>query len=172
LNVVVDAQVIGWYLAELRGATTPATHPPSALIDSLSVRDIAFLDEGAQIESEWRRTTDPEWFDQWFGDLLARGGAVIIPVRPASALLRTLQRDYGFPRSRDAWYINTAAAANTDTEAVAIVSEDLDFYEPRAKRGCTPARRIRIISQASGNVARYLRREAGIEVQCLASHCT
>jgi hypothetical protein len=171
LNIVIDAQIVGWHLAELRGAMTDCSHPPSVLFATLGVSDTAFLDDGDQIESEWRRTTDPDWFDQWYADLLERGAAVIIPVPTARALLRQLHRDDGFPYTRDGWYVSTAVEVVQRRGECSIISEDLDFYDPRAKRGCSPARRRQILGGSRGPVARRLRRAASVEVRSVASHC-
>src|SRR5438067_229290 len=134
MNVVIDAQIINWYLSEITGGHPPATHSPAALIDALGGSDVAWLDEGGMIEHEWRSTSDPEWFDQWYADLLARGGALILPVSAARSVLQRLHKDFGFPRSRDVWYISTACSVRDATRRPSVIlSEDLDFFDPPLK---------------------------------------
>jgi hypothetical protein len=171
MNVVVDAQIINWYLIELRGGDPPSTAPPSTLINQLGGEDVAWLDEGGMIEHEWRNGTDPDWFNQWYPDLLSRGGAFLIPVSAARQLLRTLHTSFGFPHTRDAWYVSTACAVRDATDdASVILSEDLDFYDPPRKATCTQGRRHAMLLGCEGRLARHLRRREGIEARSLAAH--
>ena len=171
MNIVIDAQVVSWYLAESLGATTPATESPDALFERLGGEDTAFVDEGGQIQHEWRSVTDADWFDQWFGELLVSGAIVIVEAQACRALLTHLHGNLGFPRSRDVWYIRTAAGVGHAIGLpVGLVTEDMDFYDPPSKV-CTPGRRARILAGCSGSVARHLRRE-GILVRSLIAHCS
>jgi hypothetical protein len=171
VNVIIDANIIKWYESEVTGLASPATHPPSALINQLGSQDLAFIDQGGHIESEWRNVTDPDWFSQWFPNALISGAIVAIPVHPAAALLRRLHVNFGFPRSRDVWYLSTAkTVVEAQDPPVGLITEDMDFYDPREKR-CSAARRNRILEACSGNVARELQRREGIVVRSLIAHC-
>ena len=171
MNVIVDADVVNWYSMELRELVAPATGPVSPCFDRLGTADVAYIDSGGQIEQEWRATVDTEWFEQWYPTMLITGAITPIPASVASALLRYLRLNHGFPRSRDAWYVSTAKAVrDAFGEDPVILTEDLDFYNP-ADKGCNAARRNRILTDCSGPVARHLRRSEGILVRSVAVHC-
>ncbi len=171
MNVVIDAQVVGWYLAELIGAAHPATNSPADLFARLGDEDVGFVDDGGHIEQEWRQVADPDWFNQWYSQLLIDGSVVLIQPSRCRDLLEHLHRNLGFPRTKDVWYIKTAAGVVRDFGPPAhIITEDMDFYEPREKQ-CSAGRRQRFLHESRGSVARHLGRREGIQVKSVVAHC-
>jgi hypothetical protein len=137
VNVIIDAHLIhAYYLETVHGRESECTGPISPVIERLGAKDNVFLDSGEHIEGEWRALVDPVWFEAWYGDLIANHHAEIIDVGNWSTLLKRLAIDFGFPSSsKDKWYIRTAKTL-TDARSeddVAIVTEDMDFHDPRKK---------------------------------------
>ena len=129
------------------------------MFERLDGDDVAWLDDGSIIETEWRNASDPDWFDAWFGDQLVAGRVELLSVRTQAALIKALETSCGFPKTgRDKWYVRVAATRAEDAGTkVLLVSEDLDFYEPKAKAG-------------GGNRAKILEKCAGCVVKKLKAH--
>src|SRR5262249_27785877 len=121
------------------------------LVARLGSVDHAFVDEGGILEQEYRNLVDREWFDAWFGDRLAAGDIVILVAPPCAEVIRILVRRCGFPpNSRDRHYIALARAiVQGGAPTAVIVSEDLDFFDPRAKAANAKTRQ-RILRTGSG----------------------
>lgn len=170
---VIDAQIFQQYFAcSQRSAACGLTCDPSFLFDLASEQLLLFLDEGEIIEHEWRNVVDRLWFDTWLAGEFARGKIRTIAVPPNGKLRRELLA-LGFPvrRSRDIWYVRTACEAKVlagTTEEMTLVSEDLDFYEPREK-GAAHKRRMKILLASGGAVSKHLRREYQVLVACVAT---
>jgi hypothetical protein len=158
MDVVIDAQIVGWYCQVDAGiGPPPCTGAPAKLFERLGDHDIAWLDDGRMIESEWRRASDPDWFDAWFGDQLVAGRVELVSAKTHARLIKALETKCGFPKTgRDKWYVRVAATRADDTgNKVLLVSEDLDFYEPTAKAG--GGNRAKILAQCAGCVAKKLK---------------
>jgi hypothetical protein len=171
--VVIDAQLVAYfYIEEILQKTSPCTSSASDLFARLSVNDIALVDDADHIYNEWKQQSagNPEWFDAWYGDLLAIGGIVEIKAATHKNLVDRLKKDCGFPKSKDTWYIRTAATGVDDFgSAVGLISEDLDFYAPKEK-ACGGKRRQKILLDTLGSVAKTLRKSADVRVRCVAVH--
>jgi hypothetical protein len=133
-----------------------------------------FTDAGGIIEHEWANLVDPVWFQAWLADQLVSGKLIQVQASASPAVARDLYT-LGFPRkrSRDIWYIRTAQALLAQPDAPRpgyLVSEDVDFYDPKIKNGDHKTR-VKTIKESKGPIARYLRRNLAIEVLCV-SNCT
>lgn len=170
MELILDAHILGWYYqAHELEVLTPCTGSPVELFERLGRADIGVLDEGGQIEAEWRKQADSDWFDAWLSERFEVGDIIEVETHTCGALIKELVNKYGFPKAgKDRWYIRTASArAGGKAQLVAIVSEDLDFYEPKAKNG--RGNREAILRQATGAVAKRLRKE-GIDPRSAARH--
>ncbi len=170
MEVVIDANIIASYFQEsVRGADPILTERTEVLFERVGLYDRVYLDDEEQIENEWRRMADPEWFDAWFARLLADDAALLIPVESCSGLRKKLE-SHGFPRgSRDFWYVRTAKSVAGRYDEAILLTEDMDFYEPSSK--CTsPNQRKKILLCGGGRVAKHLRKSEGILVTCVAGH--
>src|SRR5690606_32980795 len=97
---------------------------------------------------------------------LTEWNVVIVEPEPCQGLLKNM-KSCGFPfKGRDVWYVRASMAVVSQGNSAKLITEDIDFYDPRMK-GCSSAKRIQILHRASGDVARVLRRE-GVEVICVA----
>lgn len=176
MRIVIDAELINSYFQETVKDRPPLySAPAEPLIDGLGTTDIAFVDDDSRIEGEWARLVEPEWFQEWFSERLAQGHVTVVSVPMCRDLIKTLVRDCGFPPDgKDRWYIATAKVLADEPEMddqPAIVTEDLDFVAPREK-GCKSARRKKLMEAANGCVAKHLKKQEGIGVRCLATHCS
>ena len=135
MGIVVDANIIKSYYDETvigiaHSLTESARH---ILDDEYRVYEI-FTDEGVNIEHEWRSPVDENWFKEWYYSKLISGQIKIITVCNCPTLCLSLYR-MGFPKGkRDIWYIRTAKASLKHQGKGFIVSEDIDFFNPKQKK--------------------------------------
>jgi len=181
MELVVDAHIVcGFFKENVLQIDSDLTESAIFLFNRVGAEDRIYLDEGGQIENEWRQLVGREWFDIWLAELLRNGHAVQIPVEPCQLLKRKLNK-LGFPTggSRDIWYIRTAKAIvdindhrfpDRDTPIAFIISEDLDFHEPQLKSRCSRRRRIETLLLGRGSIVRYMHRYERISINCIAKY--
>ncbi len=182
MELVIDAQVVKAYfdetVLEIPHGLTENTAP---LFDRLGEIDRVNLDEGGQIEHEWREPVDSEWFDPWLAKLFTSGAAREIPTTSCQRIRAELDR-FGFPtrgkHGKDFWYIRTSKAVLDDVTPIPpgrnplafIVSEDLHFHSPQEVSTASGKRRFRILTSGNGPIVRHLRRSYRIEVTCVQNY--
>lgn len=170
MELVVDAHILGWYYQtfELQ-LTTPCSDSPVGLFARLGKKDIGVLDIDGHIETEWRKQADSDWFDAWLSERFEVGDIVEAKVESCRELIDELVKKYGFPmKGKDKWYVRTAGTRASELKGlVAIISEDLDFYEPKAKNSA--GNRDKILRQGSGTVAKRLRKSR-VDPRSVARH--
>jgi hypothetical protein len=179
VDVVIDAQVVkAFYEETVIGSLHNLTDSPVPIFDRLGNLDVVSLDQGGQIESEWRNTLDPEWFDPWLAQLFISGAAKQIPTKTCQSIRNQLS-DLGFPTrgraGRDFWYIRTAIAVIEDLgpiphgkdPLVYLISDDLHFHNPREFGTATKPRRIQILIDGNGPVVKFLRDTQRIGIICV-----
>lgn len=182
MELVLDAQIIkGFFDEDVIGIAHSLTESPGLIIDRLGSSDRANLDDGGQIQEEWKRPVDSEWFDVWYARLLADDAAREISVG-TNQQLRSQLRNLGFPvrgpAGRDLWYVRTANAVADELGSSAagrnplamIVSEDLHFYSPAEKATARGDARTKILLSGAGPVARLLSRKYQIQVTCVHNY--
>lgn len=169
IGVIVDANMLVAYFQEDVLQIAPATTGPvTPLMAALDLEFTACLDEDHHIEHEWRERLDQEWLDSWLASAL-RDGRIRPVVAKRDQQLERAIRDAGFPhRSRDIWYVRTARGANSVFSEVILLSEDLDFYDPRRKGVATGQQRFELLRQRRGRVLGVLATKR-IEVHCAAT---
>jgi hypothetical protein len=161
MNIVVDANVFdGYYRQDVLGEKAKCRGNPEALFARLGQEDYALIDDRGMIEGEWssRAPRDQEWFNHWLAERFAAGDIGVVEIEMCEVLLSKLKNDCGFPKeSRDKWYVRTAhTQAGESGQAVAIVTDDVDFFEPSAK--AHPKKRERHLRDGRGKVATLLRK--------------
>jgi hypothetical protein len=170
--VVIDAQLLaGLYRETIVGEAPAYSAATTDLFARLGSEDLGYMDRDGVIESEYRALVDPDWFDAWLGDRLQAGDFVISAGRRCPALLKILVVQHGFPRrSKDCRYIELCCGVVEATgEWTALISEDLDFYEPKAK-AANSSYRQRVLASGRGPVARHLKKHEMIAVRTVAAH--
>jgi len=113
---------------------------------------------------EWRDVVSPEWFDAWIPEMFREERVVEISVKTEHALRKRLV-GIGFPKGKDWWYVKVACAVSNSYQSSILVSEDLDFIEPREK--LSGSRRRGRLLRGGGRVRRELRRCAEVDVMCV-----
>lgn len=170
MEIVVDAHLVGWYYQahELEKAT-PCSGSPVELFERLGKKDVGVLDTGGHIEGEWREHADPDWFEAWLSERFELGDIVEVAVSNCRNLIDELIKQYGFPHDgKDKWYVRAAKSrAEASNQTIAIISEDLHFYEPKAKEGAGD--RSAVLRKGKGKVAKVLRKN-GIDPRTAAQH--
>lgn len=172
MKIVIDAEIIKGYFEEtVLQIETSLTSSVGGIFARLGEQDTAYLDDGGQIEHEWRNLVSPEWFDAWYAQQLNEGHAVPVPISDSCNLLRRkLEQDCGFPRrSRDFWYIKTAKTVTDKRSKAVIATEDLDFFDPTEKESASKTRE-KILRSSTGPVVRILAREL-ILIKSVVCYC-
>jgi hypothetical protein len=172
MQLVIDANVFeGYYKEEILGlADNQLTGSAKDIFNRLGIEDITFFDNKGNIKDEWRRLSDPEWFESWYPSLLMNESAYEIEVESCSELKKQLSK-FGFPNSKDFWYIKTAKSVTKKVKKVFIITEDLDFYNPKMKKTCRKTRN-HILTNKCDPVARYLQKKEGIIINSIATYLT
>ncbi|MBA0179900.1 hypothetical protein H0251_09670 [Pectobacterium carotovorum] len=164
MNLVIDANVFkGFYqeyVLELPEHDTSLTGSTLKLFDANN--KIIYMDEGTQIENEWRRVVCPEWFDAWLIGELEAGHVVNIPTKNQEIILNALKKQ-GFPSSGDKWYVRTAVTLKEEQDEVNFITEDIDFYDP-TKKSLKNAKRVCIMKSKSSTIRKYLSKKTGLIV--------
>jgi hypothetical protein len=160
LNLVIDAQIVGgFYKESVLDCEHDCTASPSALFSRLGDLDLGFLDDGNQIEAEWRRVAEIEWFDSWLADRFVAGAVCYVKTAVYPHLIKHLCSSCGFPaKGRDSWYVRTAkTVVDSHNAEVALITEDLDFFNPKAKGGA--GNRKSVLTSGKGPVEKALKKE-------------
>ncbi|MFN7121429.1 MAG: hypothetical protein ACK4NM_05285 [Hydrogenophaga sp.] len=167
-SIVIDANVFAAYALEhLGGAPTgDRTASPITLFDLLGTRAVAFIDDGGQIEQEWRTLANyaTEWFNEWLADSLADGRIYEIPPSTDPQLVRRYKA-LGFPNTTDIWYIKTAHGLChiCKRSRPFLIAEDIDFYDPKLKKA---PNKVQIFRRGTGTVCDRLEKD-GIDLRCI-----
>lgn len=167
-KITVDANVLKDYYEEIvAGCECCLTKSPAEIFEDTSLSHILMLDEGGHIQQEWSDPIDPNWFKEWFYERLISGHAEIIPT-PNHGTTCTSLYTLGFPRrSRDIWYVRVAKTCAIQFGTSNIVTEDIDFFDPRKKNSVRGSARIDLLKSRNALVKKHLRRNESIEVLCV-----
>lgn len=168
MHLIIDANILNGYHREISQLTTPLTASAIDIFNKLGNGFTVYLDESGHIENEWRSQSDPEWFKEWYADLLIRGAAYQVEV-PLCNHIRDKIREFGFPYSKDIWYIRTAKAIVDLKKSSLLITEDLDYYNPRQKRTARGKARLKILENISGPIPKYLRRNFNIIIKSVCN---
>jgi hypothetical protein len=134
--VVIDANLIAQLSRSMAGLSLSCSADPSPIFDGIAMaRTRVVTDEGGQIINEWQSCVSPEWFEAWFFTFASQGNVVSIPVNTCQQTIDKLKKSHGFPAStRDKWLARTALTEASDEGTCDLLTEDMDFYEPRLKK--------------------------------------
>lgn len=167
-SLVIDANVFHSFAMEKINEKYITSRTASALkiFDLLGEKAVIFIDEGGHIEQEWRNLVAfaSEWFTGWLENAFADGR--IYEITPSSdPHLVKRYRTGGFPKTADIWYIKTAHGLRClcIRNRPFLVSEDIDFYDPKSKRS---KNKNDFFKSGSGTVCDLLRAD-GIDLRCI-----
>lgn len=164
MNLVIDANIFkGFYqetVLELNEDKISLTGSTLKLFDSEN--KTIYMDEGNQIESEWRNLVSPEWFNAWLIYELESGNVVNIPIENHETILKALKTK-GFPSSGDKWYVRTAVTLAEQMDEAKFITEDMDFYDPK-KKSLNAKARENVMRSKSSVIRKYLLKKASLIV--------
>jgi hypothetical protein len=165
MGLVVDAQIVkGFFQESVLGAPHDLSGSLLPIFDPRICTHCIYVDNEGTIQYEWRSVVDPDWFDVWFAELIRDGSIAEIAALSDVALKKQLKA-LGFPATgRDIWYARVGCAVSGRIGFSVLISEDLDFYEPKTK-GCGSKRRRNILYSEAGAVRRYLRKKRAVIVK-------
>jgi hypothetical protein len=168
MGLVVDAQIVkGFFQDTVLDKGHNLTESASLIFDDSFRKHPIYVDDEEKVWSEWRSGVAQEWFDIWYTNLLRDDVVREIPAPPDKNLRKELVA-LGFPFSgRDIWYARVSNAVRCSFGFAILVSEDLDFYEPKEK-GCASGRRKEILLKEIGSVRKHLKKKRGIHVKPVA----
>ncbi|WP_263411196.1 hypothetical protein [Terriglobus tenax] len=157
-GVVVDACVMQRFLLALvEDRQDDVAHLFACLSEGLGFA----IDSTDKMLNQWRETCKHLLMEDWIVRGIQNGYIrVVDPIR-SQRHKKQLMQALGFPYQtrHEGVYVEVATASPPHL----LISEDIDFWEPTAKRGSAEVK-SKFISQSRGGVARYLNKEMGITV--------
>jgi hypothetical protein len=159
VRAVLDANIVAALFREALGHSSTVSGSPTGLFESLSGPCVEIVtDTAGQIEHEWEKCVEKEWYEAFYLNLASTTNLYAIPADACLALLRKLKTSAGFPPSADKHYVRTAFTAAKDGSEVVLVTEDIDFFDPKAKT--KPGRRAELLAgKVRGPVQKLLKSE-------------
>jgi hypothetical protein len=130
------------------------------LVERLVASQGLVIDYGRKIEHEWFTQCTHQLFREWYIQNLKLGNIRMVKGSIPDEHKRALQTRLGFPKhGYDIVYVKVA----NDTQKKYIVTEDLDFFDPKHKES-SHATREKIKEQRNCAVCAYLKKRMNITV--------
>ncbi len=168
MNFIVDANVFQAYYQKNLGLVLPeVTEDPTKLFENF-LKGIfkIYFDEGTHIKSEWEAVVEREWFGRWFQKLLTEGDVHFVKLTRCD-FIKHIQ-GLGFPTTKDIRYLQAAKSVTSIGGNVFLVTEDIDFYEPKLKLAGLK-KRHKIMKNGSTKITNFLRKKQNINVNCISN---
>lgn len=168
LPTIVDANVLREYFREhVLEIQSELTHSTLFIFDETQC---IVLDSGGQIEHEWRNVVDPEWFDVWLARKLEGSEIHYVQVSNSPDLCNHVY-NLGFPKgSRDIWYLRTAVACVSDFKKSSnVVTEDIDFYNPK-KKSLSGDARVSLLRNPNAPIKKTMKRNYNVNICCVEEY--
>ncbi|WP_157652346.1 hypothetical protein [Burkholderia ubonensis] len=168
MPTIVDANVLREYFREhVLEIQSELTHSTLFIFDE--ARSI-ILDGGGQIENEWRNVVDPEWFDVWLARKLEGSEIDYVEVSNCPDLCNHVY-GLGFPKgSRDIWYLRTAVACALNFKKISnVVTEDIDFYNPK-KKSLNGAARVAMLKNSNAPIRKTMKKNYNVNICCVEEY--
>jgi len=113
------------------------------------------IDVGGKLQHQWLETCDKTYFSQWFVEGLKGGWIRQVAAKIEKADEKKLKISCGMPSARHEFaYV---AVANVVTPPKYIVTDDIDFWEPKEK-GADEKRKQETKAKRKGCVCQHLRK--------------
>lgn len=168
MPTIVDANVLREYFREhVLEIKSELTHSTLFIFDE---KRSIIIDSGGQIEHEWRNVVDPEWFDVWLARKLEGSEIDYVEVRNCPDLCAHVY-SLGFPKgSRDIWYLRAAVACALNFNKNSnVVTEDIDFYNPK-KKSLSGAARVALLKNANAPIKKTMRKNYSVNICCVEEY--
>ena len=117
------------------------------------------------IEHEWRKHFSHQYMEEWLTDEIKKGRIRYVKPNMNPDAIKKIRTRFGLNNSRDLTYIKCANSTSTKY----ILTEDIDFYDPKKKR-TNPTERKKVMNQRKGVLCKYLKHVHKITVGML-QHC-
>jgi hypothetical protein len=155
---VVDANVMNYFQIERVKGVSQAHAAIEAIF---SISSIA-LDADGRCQQEWldcAAGTFPLALSDWINDKLIEQKIQLYSLKNQPDY-KTLMK-LGIPKKDHKW-----VQLSVSSEAIALVTEDIDLIEPSKKSNSTAKQREEIKQNGRGSVAKSLRKDHGVTVLC------
>jgi hypothetical protein len=143
---------------------TEGTHGQAcAALGEITSKSFIALDSEGHCEAEWIQCAGgkpPIALKDWIADML-----VAEKIRLYSMSVGSVYNELnklGVPKKDHKWVRLARSVPST-----AIVTEDIDLFDPAKKQNCTANAKVAIKAAKSGPVAKYLRKSYSIDVMCI-----
>lgn len=160
-GVVVDSNVMNLFN---QGVIEDETTDARQLVEKIEATHGFAIDAGGKIRQQWLETCDSVYFGTWFTEGLKTGRIHQVAPTISQADAKHLRITCGMPRAR--FEFTYVAVANRVTQPRYIVTEDIDFWEPKAKTA-SHERKEAIKATRTGCVCKHLG-QMGIAVGTVA----
>ena len=164
-SFVIDANIVKAVFEATMGHPVTVSADPEAAMEILKKNLCRIvLDEGGHIIQEWRDCVEPEWFEDWYFGFVSEWNVASIKPRLCNDVLKKLRIECGFPGGENKWLVHTAITEASINGICALLSEDMDFREPRRKNA--KGREKYLTGVVKGSAAKLLSRH-GVKVMSL-----
>lgn len=154
-GVTVDANVISNFSHDYLCGVDSASR--IAVEQSIAKRGIV-VDEAGKIQQEWFASCSKQFIEEWFVEQIKAGKIRFVKPSIEPHHRKKLKSELGFP-GNDLVYVSVCNV----TETRYILTDDIDFFEPRLK-SATHQSKQRAKDSRDGGVCRYLRKQMRITV--------
>jgi len=167
MSKVIDANVFkAYYHLLFNKPLVDLTGDPTHLFASTYQ---IYFDDSNHIKNEWEALVEREWFNSWLVEQIQNDKIRVIPIKDnCRDLKRRLEKDCGFPKSADFWYIKTTKSSLEYANNSILVSEDIDFFDPTKKRSVSGAARKQLLEKTNNPIQRMCARES-IVIRCVST---
>ena len=170
MNVIVDANVFkGYYLEKVVEIDHGLTDSPTYVFESDNYT--LYFDNSDHIMHEYKSLIGSNEASELIIELMNKG-KLRLSEKKIDRELEKLIKSKGFDlNSKDKWYIRTALKSkdgNPD-KSIHIITEDIDFYNPK-KKNCDSVERQAIIRDCKSPVAKELIKRKKVKPICVTCH--
>jgi hypothetical protein len=156
-GVTVDANIMHAFTKSLinkDGSTD------KQLVEKLEKSHGFVIDSGGKMQHQWLETCGRVVFGEWLVKGLREGIVRQVQEDLPNNHKKKLQQGCGMPVKREIMYVAVANA----TKARYIVTNDIDFWDPKSKKQGNEAQHKKIKEERRGDVCRYLAKSMDIRV--------
>ncbi len=171
MGCVLDANIVkGVFEEDVHGTHDLTDSPVSVLRRIIASGERICIDDGDVMQAEWANCVEREWFENWFVTLASESNLATITPIDCRHILKRLRIDYGFPQTRDRTVLMVALTDAATEGRSRLVTEDLDFFDPKAKAQARIRQRV-LSGQTAAPLAAFLKSKHKVQVQsaCLCN---
>lgn len=169
-SFVLDSNIVVAVERSDAGLSWDVSDDPSGIMQHMIESGTRLvIDSGGHILQEWQNCVNGEWFENWFFALSATANLAEIDAVRDHALERKLRVEHGFPQAENIWLVRTAVAESELKDSCCLLTEDMDFRDPRKKKASATTREKYLSGTIVGPVEKALKK-VGVQVVSLCSY--